>query len=88
MDAPTTAGLETGAPLQSLLTLNQVMKQLPTHPSQKARRMGHTARSIEGRAAFKMGFNLFQGFAFGLREEECRDDEVNHREAGKEKEHG
>jgi serine/threonine-protein kinase HipA len=34
----------------------------------------------------EMSFNLFQRFAFGLRQEERRNDEVDHREAGEEEE--
>jgi len=36
-------------------------------------------------ARFEMGLDLFQGFAFGLGQEEGRDDEVDHRETGEEK---
>lgn len=35
---------------------------------------------------FKMSFNLFQRFAFGLRQEECSNDKVENREASEQKE--
>ena len=37
-------------------------------------------------ARFEMGFNFFQRFALGLRQEERRNDEVDHRETGEEEE--
>jgi hypothetical protein len=36
---------------------------------------------------FKMGLNLFQGLAFGFWQEEGYNQEVDHREAGEQKEH-